>query len=140
MKSDVKYQKDLRYALGKEFAKYDRGEFAEICSEYLNSTDVATQGTGLDMWAKGRYSSCRAKVEEIARDAVEEENKEEEKTAKPGTYKFGQKRKNANAKKAKKILEMDGSTVIKAAPEKTDAVSGAASEKPASTAVSEDAK
>ncbi|MCQ2241064.1 HEAT repeat domain-containing protein [Treponema sp.] len=127
LKSDVKYQKDLRYALGKEFAKYDRSEFAEICGEYLDSADVATQGTGLDMWSKGRYSSCRAKVEEIAQDAVEDEMKDEEKDSKPGTYKFGQKKKNANAKKAKKILEMDGNTVVKAAPaEKTDAVSGAA--------------
>lgn len=113
-KSEVKYQKDLRYALGKEFAKYDNGSFAEICGEYLNSADVATQGTGLDMWAKGRYSSCRAKVEEIAQDAVEEENKEEEKDSKK-VYKFGQKRKNANAKKAKKILEMDGSSAGNAA-------------------------
>ena len=104
----------MRYALGKEFAKYDNGSFAEICGEYLNSADVATQGTGLDMWAKGRYSSCRAKVEEIAQDAVEEENKEEEKDSKK-VYKFGQKRKNANAKKAKKILEMDGSSAGNAA-------------------------
>ncbi|WP_407400328.1 HEAT repeat domain-containing protein [Treponema sp.] len=129
LESDVKYQKDLRYALGKEFAKYDRPEFADICSEYLESSDVATQGTGLDIWAKGRYSSCRAKVEEIAQDALEEEVKEDEKGSKPGTYQFGKKKKNANAKKAKKILEMDGTTVLKAASssDKADAVSGAAS-------------
>lgn len=99
--SDV--HKNLRYSLGKEFAKYDRPEFADICSEYIASTDVATQGTGLDMWAKGRYSSCKAAVEEIAQDAEEEEIPEEEK---PKTYQFGKKKKNANAKKAKKILEM----------------------------------
>ena len=101
LKSDI--QKNLRYALGKEFAKYDRSEFADICADYIASDDVATQGTGLDIWAKGRYSSVKAAVEEIAKDA-EEENLTEEKE-KPKGYQFGVKKKNANAKKAKRILE-----------------------------------
>ena len=101
LKSDI--QKNLRYALGKEFAKYDRSEFADICAEYIASDDVATQGTGLDIWAKGRYSSVKVAVEEIAKDA-EEENLTEEKE-KPKGYQFGVKKKNANAKKAKRILE-----------------------------------
>lgn len=101
LKSNI--QKNLRYALGKEFAKYDRSEFADICAEYIASDDVATQGTGLDIWAKGRYSSVKAAVEEIAKDA-EEENLTEEKE-KPKGYQFGVKKKNANAKKAKRILE-----------------------------------
>lgn len=100
LKSDI--SKNLRYALGKEFAKYDRSEFADICAEYIASDDVATQGTGLDIWAKGRYSSVRASVEEIAKDAEEEDLSEEEK---PKGYQFGVKKKNANAKKAKRILE-----------------------------------
>lgn len=101
LKSDI--QKNLRYALGKEFAKYDRSEFADICAEYIASDDVATQGTGLDIWAKGRYSSVKSAVEEIAKDA-EDENLTEEKE-KPKGYQFGAKKKNANAKKAKRILE-----------------------------------
>lgn len=101
LKSDI--QKNLRYALGKEFAKYDRSEFADICAEYIASDDVATQGTGLDIWAKGRYSSVKTAVEEIAKDA-EEENLTEEKE-KPKGYQFGVKKQNANAKKAKRILE-----------------------------------
>lgn len=101
LKSDI--QKNLRYALGKEFAKYDRSEFADICAEYIASDDVATQGTGLDIWAKGRYSGVKAAVEEIAKDA-EDENLTEEKE-KPKGYQFGVKKKNANAKKAKRILE-----------------------------------
>lgn len=101
LKSDI--QKNLRYALGKEFAKYDRSEFADICAEYIASDDVATQGTGLDIWAKGRYPSVKSVVEEIAKDA-EEENLTEE-TEKPKGYQFGAKKKNANAKKAKRILE-----------------------------------
>lgn len=101
LKSDI--QKNLRYALGKEFAKYDRSEFADICAEYIASDDVATQGTGLDIWAKGRYSSVKSAVEEIAKDAEEEVLTEE--TEKPKGYQFGAKKKNANAKKAKRILE-----------------------------------
>lgn len=64
LKNDV--HKNLRYALGKEFAKYDKSEFASICEEYLSSSDVSTQGTGLDMYAKGRYSSCKEAVQKIA--------------------------------------------------------------------------
>lgn len=101
LKSDI--QKNLRYALGKEFAKYDRSEFADICAEYIASDDVATQGTGLDIWAKGRYPSVKSAVEEIAKD-TEEENLTEEKEKSKG-YQFGAKKKNANAKKAKRILE-----------------------------------
>ena len=101
LKNDI--QKNLRYALGKEFAKYDRSEFSDICAEYIASDDVATQGTGLDIWAKGRYSNVRAAVEEIAKDAEEETLPEEAEKTKG--YQFGAKKKNANAKKAKRILE-----------------------------------
>ena len=85
-------QKNLRYSLGKEFAKYGREEYAEICSKYLDSKDVATQGTGLDIFAKGKYSACRSKVEELAK---EESSSDEKKTVK----------KNSNQVKAKNILE-----------------------------------
>lgn len=88
LKSDV--TKKLRYALGKEFAKYGRPEFEEICSEYIASEDVATQGTGLDIWAKGRYEGNRASVELIAADA---EEKEEPSAENKKTYQFGVKRK-----------------------------------------------
>ena len=58
--------KQLRYALGKEMAKYERKEFARACTVFLESKDVSTQGTGLDMWAKGKYGECKAAVEKIA--------------------------------------------------------------------------
>ncbi|MCR5606380.1 MAG: HEAT repeat domain-containing protein [Treponema sp.] len=64
LKNDV--HKNLRYALGKEFAKYEKSDFASICEEYLSSSDVSTQGTGLDIYAKGRYSSCKDAVQKIA--------------------------------------------------------------------------
>ena len=58
--------KQLRYALGKEMAKYENKEFAKACTAFLEHKDVATQGTGLDMWAKGRYGECKSAVEKIA--------------------------------------------------------------------------
>lgn len=94
--SDLK--KNLRYALGKEFAKYGRPEFADICAEYLKSSDVSTQGTGLDIWAKGKYESVRDAVVEISKQDGESAEGEESGNKKP--------KKNANAEKAKRILQM----------------------------------
>ncbi len=108
-KNDI--HKTLRYGLGKEFAKYANESFSEICLEYLNHKDVQTQGTGLDIFAKGRYGSCLSKVQEIAKDAYEEEaekakaSEEEESGAKK---KPAYKKRNANSKKAKRILESSG--------------------------------
>ena len=83
LKNDI--HKNLRYSLGKEFAKYGRAEYEGICSEYLANKDVATQGTGIDIYAKGKYSSLTPQIEQIARNG---------------------KKNNANAKKARKILGM----------------------------------
>ncbi|MGL4982888.1 MAG: HEAT repeat domain-containing protein [Treponemataceae bacterium] len=58
--------KNLRYALGKEFAKYENASLADICSEYLAHKDPLTVGTGLDMYAKNRFPSVRSAVETIA--------------------------------------------------------------------------
>jgi len=59
-------RKQLRYALGKEMAKYENPAFADIALEYLKSKDLSTSGTGLDIWAKGRYSNCDQVVNELA--------------------------------------------------------------------------
>lgn len=77
--------KSLRYLLGKEFAKYGRPEYESICGEFLAHKDVSTQGTGLDIYAKAKYASLTPQVEKIAQ----------------GT------KKNANAKKARKILGIE---------------------------------
>ena len=61
-------QKNLRYALGKEFAKYGSAAFAGICGEYLSHSDVSTKGTGLDIYAKGRYAALTESVRAIAAD------------------------------------------------------------------------
>ncbi len=59
-------RKQLRYALGKEMAKYSNPAFAEVTLEFLKSKDTSTIGTGLDMWAKGRYSNCDDEVNALA--------------------------------------------------------------------------
>lgn len=80
-------RKSLRYALGKEFAKYGRSEFADICADYLASKDVATQGTGLDIYGKGKYASVESDVRRLA-----------------DLYDPLAKTKNMNAQKAARIL------------------------------------
>ena len=84
-------QKNLRYALGKEFAKYSRPEFGDICLKYIQSKDTSTQGTGLDIYARGKYSVATQAVQDLA--ALAEEDADGKKRA-----------NNANAQKAKKIL------------------------------------
>ncbi|MBR1720941.1 MAG: HEAT repeat domain-containing protein, partial [Treponema sp.] len=63
-------RKQLRYALGKEMAKHASKSFApafaDVTLEYLNNKDNSTVGTGLDIWAKGRYSNCNSVVNELA--------------------------------------------------------------------------
>lgn len=125
---DKDAQKSLRYALGKEFAKYGRSSYSEICEIYLDHNDVATQGTGLDIWAKGHYSNLSDKVNRIAQDAIEDV--ESEKEAEKDKKRINPKKKNANAKKAKKILEAAGYTVSRVSEKETpapavDAVTGA---------------
>lgn len=75
----------LRYALGKEMAKYENSQFIEVCEAFLDSKDVSTQGIGLDIWKKNRNITLKDKVKEIA---------EAEKPS-------------ANKSKAKLILEME---------------------------------
>ncbi len=61
-------KKNLRYALGREFAKYENPRLADICSQYMASKDVSTAGIGLDIYAKNRFPSLTATVESIAGD------------------------------------------------------------------------
>ncbi len=66
VKDDKK--KSLRYALGKEFAKYESSKFDKVCEAYLESDDVSTKGTGLDIFKKNRYISLQEKVRKIAEE------------------------------------------------------------------------
>ena len=47
-------------------AKYENSLFKEVCDAFLDSKDVSTQGIGLDIWKKNRYSSLKDKVTSIA--------------------------------------------------------------------------
>ncbi len=80
-------RKPLRYSLGKELAKYKNSDFTDICREYINSKDVATCGTGLDIYNKGKYSGAKADVDALAQK-----------------YDPYARSKNANAEKAARIL------------------------------------
>lgn len=94
-------RKPTRYAIGKEIAKYSNPQFADICLAFLNSKDVATQGTGLDMYAKGRYSQADGFVKELADKADPDA-----------------KNRNANAFKAAKILGIKVESKEEKSPEK----------------------
>ena len=82
-------RKPLRYALGKEMAKYGRPSYESVCRAYMGSSDVATQGTALDIYAKARYSALTPTVKELAEKASPKN------------------KKDANAIKAAKILGID---------------------------------
>ena len=60
--------KTLRYAIGKEIAKYDKAVFADVCIKYLSSKDNTTVSLGLDMYKTAKYSSARDGVMAIAMD------------------------------------------------------------------------
>ncbi|MGI5174022.1 HEAT repeat domain-containing protein [Treponema sp. OMZ 840] len=59
-------KKNLRYALGKEFAKYENAAFESVCEAYMKSSDVATKGTGLDIYKKNPFASLEPLVRTIA--------------------------------------------------------------------------
>jgi len=69
----------LRYALGKEFAKYTNPAIEDICAAYLISDDVATKGTALDMFEKNNFESLRPLVEIMSVDDKEGTNKKKAK-------------------------------------------------------------
>lgn len=73
--------KNLRYALGKEIAKYEIIEFNDLCEEYLNHKDVATKGIGLDIFMRNKYPSLVSVVREIASNEKEGSNQRKAKLA-----------------------------------------------------------
>lgn len=121
LKDDAR--KSLRYSLGKDFAKYGRSEYASICEAYIDSKDISTQGTGLDIFAKGRYDSVRPKVEALAKedeDGDEDAGTDKNSGADKNTAATPKKKRanNVNAKKAKRILEQIDSLFGDDIPEK----------------------
>ena len=58
--------KNLRYAIGKSLANHDNLNFEVICLGFLKHKDVATKGTGIDIYARNNYIAARPLIEEIA--------------------------------------------------------------------------
>lgn len=69
----------LRYAIGKELAKYTSPAIEDICAAYIISDDVATKGTALDMFEKNNFESLRPLVEVMSMDDKEGTNKKKAK-------------------------------------------------------------
>lgn len=61
-------RKDLRYAIGKELAKYENPAYEDICLKYLQSKDATTISLGVDIYKQNKFSSAEPKLREIAAD------------------------------------------------------------------------
>ena len=61
-------RKDLRYAIGKELAKYQNSSYEAICLKYLESKDSTTQSLGLDMYKMNKFNSAEATMRAIYAD------------------------------------------------------------------------
>ena len=61
-------RKDLRYAIGKELAKYENTAYDEICIKYLSSKDSTTQSLGLDIYKTNKFSSAEPVMRNIYAD------------------------------------------------------------------------
>lgn len=55
-------RKDLRYAIGKELAKYENSEYEDICLKYLESKDTTTISLGIDIYKTNKFPSAEAKM------------------------------------------------------------------------------
>ena len=61
-------RKDLRYAIGKELAKYENSAYKDICLKYLESKDSTTQSLGLDIYKMNKFSSAETSMRAIYAD------------------------------------------------------------------------
>ena len=61
-------RKDLRYAIGKELAKYENSAYENICLKYLESKDSTTQSLGLDMYKMNKFNSAEVTMRAIYSD------------------------------------------------------------------------
>lgn len=58
-------RKDLRYAIGKELAKYENSHFEDICLKYLESKDTTTISLGIDIYKSNKFHSAEAKMRSL---------------------------------------------------------------------------
>lgn len=73
--------KNLRYALGREIAKYEIPQFSDLCEAFLSHSDIATKGTGIDIFMKNQYSSLIPVIQAIAADDKQGSNQRKAKLA-----------------------------------------------------------
>lgn len=58
-------RKDLRYAIGKELAKYENSKYQDICLQYLESKDTTTISLGLDIYKINKFASAEDKMRSL---------------------------------------------------------------------------
>lgn len=58
-------RKDLRYAIGKELAKYKKAACEDICLQYLESKDTTTISLGLDIYKTNKFASAEGKMRSL---------------------------------------------------------------------------
>ncbi len=58
-------RKDLRYAIGKELAKYKNSACEDICLKYLESKDTTTISLGIDMYKTNKFGSAATKMKAL---------------------------------------------------------------------------
>jgi len=58
-------RKDLRYAIGKELAKYENAAYKNICLDYLASKDTTTISLGLDIYKTNKFSEAEAVLRDL---------------------------------------------------------------------------
>lgn len=58
-------RKDLRYAIGKELAKYENSAYKKICLAYLGSKDSTTISLGLDMYKTNKFSEAESVMRDM---------------------------------------------------------------------------
>ena len=58
-------RKDLRYAIGKELAKYENSSYEDICLKYLESKDTTTISLGIDIYKTNKFHSAEAKMRDL---------------------------------------------------------------------------
>lgn len=68
-------RKTLRYAIGKELAKYSKPSFEEICCKFVESKDTTTASLGMDMYKNGRYKAAEPLILNIANEKKSSANK-----------------------------------------------------------------
>lgn len=61
-------RKQLRYTIGKEFAKKENAKYEDICLKFLQSKDATTISLGIDIYTKNKFNSAEAVMRSLYED------------------------------------------------------------------------